>query len=389
MSDDRQRDRHTEDEPIVIGAGLHDVEHRVRDALADEASRVEPTHRLDAILAAGHSTDRGVDPRAAATPSWRHRVLVPAAAAAVVAAVVGGIWVSQRPQTTPVPGGSSSSAAPAASSTAGSSTGTTGPSASAGTTGASLPPATARVSLPVYFVGPRATGSTQLVLFREFVAAGLPDPATSEAKVLTALRGAVAAPPSGSGYAQPWAGVTVDAVTVGADHTTVTLSRGATGLDASEGRLAVQQLVWTATAALGKGNVPVRFALADGSTTLAGDLTTEQAYTRPTGDAAVYEVLSPVWIDSPSRGAVLAAGPVTVTGVASTFEANVQWEILQGDQSIGSGYTTADAAGPQRGTYRFTTPDALPAGTYTLRVFETSAKDGSVSALAETTFTVR
>jgi hypothetical protein len=187
--------------------------------------------------------------------------------------------------------------------------------------------------------------------------------------------------------------VAVEDVTVASDGITVTLSRGAADLDASQGRLAVQQLVWTATAALGKGNVPVRFVLADGSTALAGDLSTDQSYTRPTGDTAVYEVLSPVWIDSPSRGAVLPAGPVTVKGVASTFEANVQWEILSdpsGSSGSGmSGFTTAEVAGPQRGAYRFTTPDPLPAGSYTLRVFETSAKDGSVSSLAETTFTVR
>jgi hypothetical protein len=390
MSDDRQRDRHPEDEPMLIGAGLHDVEHRVRATLAEEASTVEPTDRLGTILAAAHSADRGADPRPAASASWHQRLLVPVAAAAVVAAVVGGIWVSQRPDTSPVPGGPSSSPVPTASATTGSGTPTNAPSS---TPGASVPPATARVSLPVYFVGPRTTGSTQLVLFREFVAAGLPDPATGEAKVLTALRGALAPAAAGSGYAQPWAGVAVEDVTVASDGITVTLSRGAADLDASQGRLAVQQLVWTATAALGKGNVPVRFVLADGSTALAGDLSTDQSYTRPTGDTAVYEVLSPVWIDSPSRGAVLPAGPVTVKGVASTFEANVQWEILSdpsGSSGSGmSGFTTAEVAGPQRGAYRFTTPDPLPAGSYTLRVFETSAKDGSVSSLAETTFTVR
>jgi hypothetical protein len=394
MTDDRQRDRQPEDEPVVIGAGLHGVEDRVRAALADEAARIEPTHRLDAILAAANSTDRGADPRGAARASWRHRLLLPAAAAAVVAAVVGGIWVSQGPRTTPVPGGPSSSAAPTPSSAPGSSEPTTsGPSASSGTTDASAPPVTARVGLPVYFVGPRASGSTQLVLFREFLAAGLPDPATDEAKVLTALRGAVAPIPAGSDYTQPWTGVTVEGVTVASGEITVTLSGGPQKLDPSEGRLAVQQLVWTATAALGKGNVPVRFVLADGSTVLAGDLTTDQTYTRPTGDTAIYDVLSPVWIDSPSRGAVLPAGPVTVKGVASTFEANVQWEIVSdpsGSSGMGmSGFTTAEVAGPQRGAYRFTTPDPLPAGTYTLRVVETSAKDGMVSAVAETTFTVR
>jgi hypothetical protein len=394
MTDDRQRDRQPEDEPVVIGAGLHHVEDRVRAALADEASGIEPTHRLDTILAAAHSDDRRTDPRAAAVTSWRHRLLLPVAAAAVVAAVVGGVWVSQRPQTTPIPGGPSSSAVPTASSASGPATQTTtGPSTTGATTSPSAPAATDRISLPVYFVGPQTTGAAQLVLFREFIAAGLPDPVSGQAKVLTALRGAVAAPPAGSGYAEPWTGVTVEDVTVGSGEIAVTLSRGAQGLDATEGRLAVQQLVWTATAALSKGNVPVRFVLADGSTALAGDLTTGQTYTRPTGDTAVYEVLSPVWIDSPSRGAVLPAGPVTVTGVASTFEANVQWEILSdpsGASGSGmSGFATAEVAGPQRGAYRFTTPDPLPAGHYTLRVFETSAKDGSVSALAETTFTVR
>jgi hypothetical protein len=185
-----------------------------------------------------------------------------------------------------------------------------------------------------------------------------------------------------------WQGVEVDKVEVTGAEIDVVLSTGAKGLSASEGRVAVEQLVWTAQAAVGEGNLPVRFTLADGGTSLAGGETTDHTYSRPSDDMAVWAILSPVWIDSPSRGESLAAGKVTVTGVASTNEANVQWEVLQGGKPVASGHTTAEVAAPQRGKYTFTTT-ALPAGDYTVKVFETSMKDGSVSAAATMPFTLK
>jgi hypothetical protein len=245
----------------------------------------------------------------------------------------------------------------------------------------------ARWVLPVYYVGPRTDGSTSLVLFREFGSIDVAGAGDAADKATAALAEAIAGGPTAA-YRPMWKGVEVDKVTVTATEIDVTLSTGAKGLSASEGEIAVDQLVWTAQAAVAKGNLPVRFTLADGATTLAGNAQTNHAYTRPTDDMAVWAILSPVWIDAPSRGEILPAGKVTVTGIASTNEANVQWAITQGGTAVASGHTTAEVSAPSRGKYSFTTI-ALPAGDYVVKVFETSMKDGSVSAAATMPFTLK
>ncbi|MGN6753729.1 MAG: Gmad2 immunoglobulin-like domain-containing protein, partial [Intrasporangium sp.] len=382
-TDDRNDGHRPEDETVVIGAGLQHVEETVRAQLHREAAAIRPQDRLDAILAEAHGAQLS-DADADAGASGRHRWLLPVAAAAVAAAVASGIWVANRPAQTPPPAASpvsptqqSSTSSPTASTTpesTSSSPADTGNSAALcakPTSGVSLCNDTqARwvLPLPVYYVGPRTDGSTSLVLFREF---GLIDVATRDDaadKATAALAEAVAGGPAGAAYRPMWKGVEVDKVTVTAAEIDVTLSTGAKGLSASEGQIAVDQLVWTAQAAVGKGNLPVRFTLADGGATLAGDARTDHAYTRPTDEMAVWAILSPVWIDAPSRGESLPAGKVTVTGIASTNEANVQWAITKGGTTVASGHTTADVSAPSRGEYSFTTT-ALPAGDYVVKVF--------------------
>ena len=99
---------------------------------------------------------------------------------------------------------------------------------------------------------------------------------------------------------------------------------------------------------------------------------------------AVLDQVAPIWVDDPARGAVVRAGyPLKVSGLASTFEANVEWEVLRDGTRVDVGSTTASAAAPARGAYQFTTTKPLGAGAYVLRVFASSAKDGA--AVAEQT----
>lgn len=375
MSTD-DRNRPPEDEPVVIGSGLDDVEVSLREGLRRDADAIQPHDRLDAILAEAH----GGDLRPAAgnpVPAHWQRWLLPVAVAALVALVAVGIWVVRQPGPTPPPAASPTTTPTTQTRTSG--TTTTSPSPG---------PVATTQSLPVYYAGPRTDGSRSLVLFREFVPTSVPAPGNVGDKTTAALRQAVRGAPADTTYRPMWQGVEVDTVSVSSTTIQVRLTTGAKGLDPASGRIAVQQLVWTAQAAVGKGNVPVRFTLADGGTALAGDLTTGQTYTRPTDDMAVWAILSPVWISEPSRGQTLKAGAVTVSGVASTFEANVQWRVLQGSKTVVSGHTTATVAAPQRGTYTFTT-GSLAAGDYTVQVFETSPKDGSVSASATMPFTLK
>ena len=188
---------------------------------------------------------------------------------------------------------------------------------------------------------------------------------------------------------RPWADTTVLKVTVADGRIAVELSdAGPAGLPSEQARLAVQGLVWTATAAVGGGNLPVRFSVADGATSLLGAYPTSEAYTRPAADAT-YQDLAPIWVDAPAPGAGLPAGrPVVASGTASVFEATVQWRLTRSGAEVVKGFSTASIGAPGRGTW---TADLgrLPAGTYTFTAYERSAEDGSVRAQDQSTFTVR
>jgi hypothetical protein len=241
-------------------------------------------------------------------------------------------------------------------------------------------------TVPVYYLGPVVAGSGQLRLFREFVPATVAAPATPETRALAALRLAMGQPPAGSGYRSAWTGVTAQSVSLGSDAITVTLSAGST--DAAAG-LAAEQLGWTVQAALGSA-LPVRFVLADGGAEVAPGHPVTTAFTRPTDPLVVLEQVAPIWVDEPARGATVKAGsPLTVKGVASTFEATVEWELVRGGRRIDHGVTTASEAAPARGTYTFRTRKPLTAGDYVLRVFESSAQDGSTVAEQRVPLTAR
>jgi hypothetical protein len=360
------------------------VERQLRSALTREAERVRPDDRLDTILHTAHEAGpagRGGSPR---------RWLLPVAAAAAVAAIAGGVWWSQQPDTTPPtpPASSGPSVGPTTPSASGSQTSPSSPTTSPGTGG---PVATQPVSLPVYFVGPIGDSRNTVRLFREFIRDDVPTPVSDEAKAKAALALAMNAQPYSNtdGYLQPWSGTQVTSVTVTPDAITVGLSGpGAQGFDAETQRLAVQELVWTAQAAVGKGTIPVWFQLADGGTALFGQLPVSQSYNRPPSDQ-YFTDLAPIWITSPARGAVLpAATPVTVTGQAIVFEANVAWQLKRGSTVVGSGNTTASIGAPMQGTYSFSV-GRLDPGTYSVRVYELSAADGSVAAEKVVSFTVR
>jgi hypothetical protein len=266
----------------------------------------------------------------------------------------------------------------------------TGPTTSATTP--EIPPATVSVSLPVYYLGPVAPGSDQLRLFREFVPMEVPKPATAENKALLALRQAFGPPnllPSTPAYDSPWVSSGPTSVTVRDGQITVALKQGLSQTPAGGGELAVQQIVWTVQAAVGQGALPVRITVPDDADLVPG-LPSTRTYSRPTDPMDVSMILAPVWVDAPYRGQVLKAGrPLSVSGIASTFEANVEWQLLKSGTPVESGSATAGAGAPLRGAYSFITSGSLDPGSYTIRVFESSAKDGSVAAEQRVPFTVR
>lgn len=375
---------------------LHHVEHRLRDALHHEAQRVRPAERLDHILATGREARSPEDQR-----SGHRRWVAPLAAAAAVAAIAGVVWGStesgqddRSPAAAPTSvasvgpppsakGGPAGTASSAASSPGASDTPSAGTSA----------PATRRVAVPAYFVGPVSGDRPVFRLYREFLPATLPVAATDAQKAKAALAQAMDAQRFGNtdGYLQPWSGTTVKAVQVTPQLITVTLSRpGSPGItDKDVARVAVQSLVWTAQAAVGKGAVPVTFTVADGSTKLFGRLPAAQKYNRPPGDRS-YDDLAPIWVTSPTRDAVLPKGkPVVVRGEATVFEATVSYQLLRGTTVVEEGHATAGVGAPQRGTYSFSL-GGLNSGDWSVRVYEVSAADGTtVTAEKRVSFSVK
>jgi hypothetical protein len=360
----------------------------LREALDERAARVEPGDRLDEILRLSQP----------ARPGPLARWWMPLAAAAAVLAVLSGLWVGLAGRPEPLPGGSES---PLPSATA-SPTPSAEPSTPAPSTPAPTPSASptasaptttsAPVALPVYYLAPVGDDARVARLYREWLTVpGVTRDSDDTARARAAVGLAMTATPEGTdGYLRTWDGVDLVDLAVTDSGIAVTLSGpGGTGFPEDTERVSVQQLVWTAQAAVGRGRLPVRFALADGSTAMFGSQPVDRTYDRPAARDDYWRDLAPIWVTSPTRGQVLPSGPVSVTGEASVFEATVSWQLLREGAVLDEGFTTASVGAPGRGTYEIDLGTLAP-GSYAVRVFETSAEDGTrVSAETTMPFTVR
>ena len=166
-------------------------------------------------------------------------------------------------------------------------------------------------------------------------------------------------------------GTKVNSVSVVEGIATVDLRLGRISLGAESEQRAIDQMVWTLIE-----NDPavtsVKFTI-DGivSESLAGHVDFSQVFTL----APSYEVLASVWIDLLDRSDV--SNPVSITGSACTFEANVAWELTKGGDVVSSGATTATTACPDRSDWSIDLGELAP-GNYVLKVSDTSAEDGSL-----------
>jgi Immunoglobulin-like domain of bacterial spore germination/Sporulation and spore germination len=243
-------------------------------------------------------------------------------------------------------------------------------------------PAAGPWAMPLYEVV-TGTSTQPWLLNRTFVTVS--DPGDRAARVQAAITALLpnGAQPGIYGYQQAWAPDTTAAVTVTDTQIGIVLNQaGPAGLTADQQRIAVQSLVWTATAAA-QLNVPVRVEVAGGKAAFASKPAGN--YVRPAA-AESYKDLVPIWVDSPIPGAGITV-PVTVTGEACVFEAQFTWQLLQGTTVVTSGSTTATSGCPDRGTYSIAL-GSLPSGSYTIRLYETSMKDGSVAYETRVAFTV-
>jgi Immunoglobulin-like domain of bacterial spore germination len=302
---------------------------QLRRLLSDAVSDIEPRDRIAEIRASVHA-DPQVVPMSRPRP-WLYALSGAVASAAVIGVIAytthalsgpddnsNGLVAGpahSRPSSSPVATATASDSATPPSSPSSPST-----SPPAATTGAQ--------AYAVYYVGANAAGRP--VLYREWHRGPhLPaaDPGGKGGDVLTeAVQDSLATLPLDPDYRTPWHALATlgDASyrTTGAGGTLhiglkdTGIAQRPTSMTAAEARAAVQQLVYTAQAAIGKRE-PVVFTIgrkANAPTTLLGvDIS------QPIRNAPILRTLSLVNISSPNEGDQVS-GKLTVTGTNNSFE---------------------------------------------------------------------
>jgi hypothetical protein len=203
-------------------------------------------------------------------------------------------------------------------------------------TSATEPPGGTPVTVSVYYAGETSRGT---LLFKETHQVALDNPA------LAAARLAVVGAASDPDYRTLWPqGTNVTAVSFDGnghgDQGTATVALSGDGLTAKptgtgDGLLALQQLAYTVQDALG-ARAPLQFTV-DGT---HADTVLGQPVSQGVETQSADSVQSPVQIDTPADGATVDR-TFTVSGRAAAFEANVQWELMQGDTVAEKRFTTA------------------------------------------------
>ncbi|TDE01303.1 Gmad2 immunoglobulin-like domain-containing protein [Jiangella asiatica] len=301
-------------------------ERRLHDALHRAAEQVEP----------GPDGLARIRRRTAVVPLWRRPVVLglAGATALAVAVLIGGVVALNGSDDDPIATTTSTpSRTPAE-------TPSTPPSPSGGETTPGpdpTPSATGPVetiTVPVYFVADSGAGSR---LAREFQTIESADP-----PVLAALR--QVASPTDPDYTSLWQSGLIRSAEVGDDAITVDLTAlpeiTRDSGEPSAAELAVQQVVYTATAAAATfdldGSLPVRITV-EGE---AVDALGEVPLTEPVPRAEPLDVRQVMQLNEPTEGATVTS-PVTVRGEAATFEANVPWEIRRDGEVVDEGAATA------------------------------------------------
>ncbi|MHA7156104.1 GerMN domain-containing protein [Arthrobacter sp. TMN-50] len=241
-----------------------------------------------------------------------------------------------------------------------------------------LPPGTTTAGnlLPVYWMGD-TDGS--ILLYREFIAGEKGgDPIAAAVQAMTASS------PLDPDYFGAWSPASTVSASISPDNIiTVDISSDAFGAGIDEGSAvrAVQQLVYTATAAaanagLVSGSDPSSVVvLVDG---MAGFNAFGQLELggRMQRDAAL---MAPIWIIEPQHGEVRDQPTITVAGSGVSEDAMLHWRISKVNGAVLEPYRTGTVGldnGPSSpGLFEFTI--ALLPGEYEISVFDRPADDPS------------
>ncbi len=246
------------------------------------------------------------------------------------------------------------------------------------------------VSVPVYFIGlgvnRTSPADDRLYLERRTIAG------TGHIGV-DAVHALLTMSPRDPDYLNMWTSlgeqpdpVDVKSVTHEAGIIDVELTAAPSGQYASmqgrspRGELIVQQLVYTVQAALGSTD-PVVVAV-NGRPVDQLWLTGSNPAI-PAADPLT--VVSPLQFTSPAQGETVSA-PVTIRGLAATFEGNVPWVIRHNGRVVRQGAEIAGSMGIAK-PFSFTVD--LPPGDYTVRTWESSADSGKLMWEDTKDFTVQ
>ncbi|VXB34968.1 Sporulation and spore germination [Arthrobacter sp. 9AX] len=264
-----------------------------------------------------------------------------------------------------------------------SSPGATGSVSGAPSTSAPLETTQSSNKAPVYWIG---RSDSNVFLYREFR-----DVPEQENPVTRALRAMMSEKPLDPDFFTPWQNPRQLATSIsGKDVITVDVSEDAfnSNLDADMAARAVQQLVYTATAAAASSGlidsgqqIRVRI-LVDGHTDYVAfnHIQLGSLMARSGG------LVAPVWIIDPQENVEVADGSVKITGRSTAPGGKLRWQILKSENGnkvpFLTGETTAEADQAQAGV--FTLALTLPAGDYELRVAQLSNPEGPQNGSEDT-----
>ena len=261
----------------------------------------------------------------------------------------------------------------------------TSPPTASGTSTATTPASESLGSSPLYWI---AESRRSFALYREFrqvPSAG--GPISSAVSAIMRLR------PLDPDYMTPWRAASRVTASQNGDVITVDLSVDAfanTKVGSALADRAVQQLIYTATAAAQQAGTPA------GSVRITVDGAAYDAWGAvrlggPMRRAPVTAVQAHTWVTSPQEGENLTAGRLTFKGFGTSFEANFLWEIRnESNTVVAKGFATGGGGDGTFGELTFTAP--LKAGTYSVKVSGDDASGGAEgpgAASDDKSFTVR
>ncbi|MDP9184013.1 MAG: GerMN domain-containing protein [Actinomycetota bacterium] len=266
-----------------------------------------------------------------------------------------------------------------------SSTGTPAATTAPTTPSATAPAATTLTGLPVYWIG---ESRDSVELYREFR-----DVADTGGRIASAVAAMTRLQPLDPDYTTPWRPASRVTVTQAGDAITVDLSADAlanTQVGSELAERAVQQLVYTATAAAAQAGTPATTVkiTVDGA---ARDAWGAVQLGEPTRRAAMSAVQAHSWVTSPQEGQVLPAGTVTLKGFGTSFEANFTWKVLSSSGAVvKQGHVMGGTGDGGFGAFSFSAQ--LEAGSYKVELSTDDASGGAEGhgpAVDDKAFTVR